>query len=126
MPDDYVGMGRLNAKVDSTRMATGEYEYTRYGFELLARHKAADIWQSDMNWCGGLSKMRWIDSLTRVSKTLIIPHGRWRGGTAHFVFSNENTPWCEMFIPWPEGCLRPFRGRKRNYARPRGNTQATT
>ena len=41
---DIVGMGRLNAKVDSTRMATGEHEYTRYGFELLARYKAADIW----------------------------------------------------------------------------------
>jgi L-alanine-DL-glutamate epimerase-like enolase superfamily enzyme len=65
MPDDYVGMRRLNAKVGSTRMATGEHEYTRYGFELLARHKAADIWQPDMNWCGGLTEMRWIDSLAR-------------------------------------------------------------
>ena len=36
MPDDYVGMERLNAAVDSTRMATGEHEATRYGFELLA------------------------------------------------------------------------------------------
>ncbi|MGE0374126.1 MAG: hypothetical protein AB7I48_05395 [Planctomycetaceae bacterium] len=43
MPDDYVGMGCINAKVNSTRMATGEHEYTRYGFELLAHHKAADI-----------------------------------------------------------------------------------
>ena len=103
MPDDYVGMGRLNAKVGSTRMATGEHEYTRYGFELLARHKAADIWQPDMNWCGGLTEMRWIDSLAQANKTPVIPHGGWRGGAAHFVFSSENTPWCEMFLPWPGG-----------------------
>ena len=103
MPDDYVGMGRLNASVRSTRMATGEHEYTRYGFELLARHKAADIWQPDMNWCGGLTEMRWIDSLARANETPVIPHGGWRGGAAHFVFSNANTPWCEMFLPWPGG-----------------------
>lgn len=103
MPDDYVGMGRLNARVNSTRMATGEHEYTRYGFELLAHHQAADIWQPDMNWCGGLTELRWIDALARAHNTPVIPHGGWRGGAAHFVLSNENTPWCEMFLPWPGG-----------------------
>ncbi len=103
MPDDYVGMERLNASVSSTRMATGEHEYTRYGFELLARHKAADIWQPDMNWCGGLTELRWIDALARAHDTPVIPHGGWRGGAAHFVISNDNTPWCEMFLPWPGG-----------------------
>ena len=103
MPDDYIGMQRLNAKVGSTRMATGEHEYTRFGFELLAHHKAADIWQPDMAWCGGLTEMRWIDSLARANETPVIPHGGWRDGAGHFVFSNENTPWCEMFLPWPGG-----------------------
>ena len=36
-------------------------------------------------------------------KIPVIPHGGWRGGSAHFVFANENTPWCEMFLPWPGG-----------------------
>lgn len=103
MPDDYVGMGRLNAQVGSTRMATGEHEYTRFGFELLARHKAADIWQPDMNWCGGLTEMRRIDALARANATPVIPHGGWRDGAAHFVLNNDNTPWCEMFLPWPGG-----------------------
>ena len=51
----------LNAKIQSTRMATGEHESTRYGFELLADYKAVDIWQPDMQWCGGLTELRWID-----------------------------------------------------------------
>lgn len=102
-PDDYVGMGRVNSRVSTTRMATGEHEYTRFGFEMLARHKAADIWQPDMNWCGGLTEMRWIDALAREYGIPVIPHGGWRGGAGHFVFSNENTPWCEMFLPWPGG-----------------------
>jgi len=103
MPDDYAAMGRLNAKIQSTRMATGEHESTRYGFELLANFKAADIWQPDMHWCGGLTEMRWIDALARSREIPVIPHAGWRGGSAHFVFANKNTPWCEMFLPWPGG-----------------------
>ena len=103
MPDDYVGMGRLNQAVNSTNMATGEHEYTRYGFEMLARHGAADIWQPDMLWCGGLTELRWIDALARAHQIPVIPHGGWRGGGAHFVLQNDNTPWCEMFLPWPGG-----------------------
>jgi L-rhamnonate dehydratase len=103
MPDDYAGMGRLNAKIRSTRMATGEHEATRYGFELLADYKAADTWQPDMLWCGGLTELRWIDALARAREIPVIPHGGWRGGSAHFVFANTNTPWCEMFLPWPGG-----------------------
>lgn len=102
-PDDYPGMQRLNSRVTSTQMATGEHEYTRYGFELLANYQAADIWQPDMSWCGGLTEMRWIDALARANNIQVIPHGGWRGGAAHFVFSNENTPWCEIFLPWPGG-----------------------
>jgi len=103
MPDDYAGMGRLNAKIKSTRMVTGEHESTRWGFELLAHYKAASIWQPDMHWCGGLTELRWIDALARMEKIPVIPHGGWRGGSAHFVFANDNTPWCEMFLPPPGG-----------------------
>jgi L-rhamnonate dehydratase len=103
MPDDYAGMGRVNAQIQSTRMATGEHEATRYGFELLAGHKAADIWQPDMLWCGGLTELRWIDALARANQVPVIPHGGWRSGGGHFVLANTNTPWCEMFLPWPGG-----------------------
>jgi L-rhamnonate dehydratase len=103
MPDDYAGMGHVNAKIKSTLMATGEHEYTRYGFELLSDYKAADIWQPDMQWCGGLSELRWIDALARSKNIPVIPHGGWRGGSAHFVLANDNTPWCEMFLPPPGG-----------------------
>jgi L-rhamnonate dehydratase len=103
MPDDYAGMRQVRQRIDSTRMATGEHEYTRYGFQLLADYEAADIWQPDMNWCGGLSELRWIDALARRYEIPVIPHGGWRGGGAHFVHANSNTPWCEMFLPPPGG-----------------------
>ena len=45
-PHDYEGFGRLSAAIKSTRIATGEHEYTRYGFRRLLerqrrRHLAA-------------------------------------------------------------------------------------
>jgi L-rhamnonate dehydratase len=120
MPDDYKGMGRLNAKIRSTRMATGEHEYTRYGFELLADYKAAAIWQPDMQWCGGLTEMRRIDALARAKEIPVIPHGGWRGGSAHFVFANENTPWCEMFLPAPGGPKEVYERFEQEYQITRG------
>jgi L-rhamnonate dehydratase len=48
-PHDYAGFGRLNAEIKSTRIATGEHEYGRYGFRNLLEHNAADIWQLDIH-----------------------------------------------------------------------------
>lgn len=102
-PDDYAGFGRLKERIKSTRIATGEHEYTRYGFRLLLDHKAADIWQPDMNWCGGLTELRRIGAMAAAYDIPIIPHGGWRGGAPHFIFSATNSPWCEMFMPAPGG-----------------------
>jgi L-rhamnonate dehydratase len=102
-PDDYAGFGRLNAQIQSTRIVTGEHEYTRYGFRLLLEYKAASIWQPDMSWCGGLSEIRHIGALAAAHDIPIIPHGGWRGGAPHYILSATNSPWCEMFMPPPGG-----------------------
>ncbi len=102
-PDDYAGFGRLNSQVRSTRIATGEHEYTRYGFRLLLEYKAATIWQPDMNFCGGLTELRRIGALAAAYDIPVILHGGWRGGGAHYIFSTPNSPWCEMFLPPPGG-----------------------
>lgn len=102
-PDDYEGFGRLNAQVKSTRIVTGEHEYTRYGFRLLLDYKAASIWQPDMNWCGGLTELRYIGALAAAHAIPVIPHGGWRGGCPHYILAAPNAPWCEMFMPPPGG-----------------------
>lgn len=102
-PDDYQGMQRLKSQIDSTRMATGEHEYTRYGFELLRQHRAADIWQPDMRWCGGLSELRRIAQLASADDIPVILHGGARAGGSHFTLATANSPWCEMFMPPPGG-----------------------
>ena len=102
-PDDYAGFGRLNAQIKSTRIVTGEHEYTRYGFRLLLEYKAASIWQPDLTWCGGLSEMRHIGALAAAYEIPVIPHGGWLGGCPHYILATANSPWCEMFLPPPGG-----------------------
>ena len=102
-PDDYAGFGRLNAQIKSTRIVTGEHEYTRWGFRLLLEHNAASIWQPDMNWCGGLTELRVISALAAANDIPVIPHGGWSRGCSHFLMGTPNAPWCEMFLPPPGG-----------------------
>ena len=102
-PDDYAGFGRLNQQIKSTRIVTGEHEYTRYGFRLLLEYKAASIWQPDMNFCGGLTELRRIDALAATNDIPVIPHGGWSRGCPHFLIASPNVPWCEMFLPPPGG-----------------------
>jgi L-rhamnonate dehydratase len=102
-PHDYAGFGRLNAEIRSTRIATGEHEYTRYGFRQLLEHHSAAIWQPDVHWCGGLTELRRIAALAAAYDIPVIPH---TGGTfdcVHFVMATPNSPWGELFIPPPGG-----------------------
>ncbi len=102
-PDDYAGFSRLNQRIDSTRIATGEHEYTRYGFRLLLENKCASIWQPDMNWCGGLTELRRIGAMAAGAEIPVVLHGGWRGGGPQFIMATPNSPWCEMFMPAPGG-----------------------
>lgn len=102
-PHDYEGFGRLNAAIKSTRIVTGEHEYTRYGFRRLLETKGASIWQPDINWCGGLTEMRRIGALAAAYDIPVIPHGGGLGEAIHYIMATTNCPWAEMFMPAPGG-----------------------
>jgi L-rhamnonate dehydratase len=108
-PDDYEGFGRLHGMIKSSLMATGEHEYTRYGFRLLLEHHAADIWQPDITWCGGLSELRHIGALAAAYNIPVIPHAGWQHGAAHYILASTSSPWCEMFLPPPGGPAEVYR-----------------
>jgi L-rhamnonate dehydratase len=102
-PHDYEGFGRLRAWIRTTRIATGEHEYTRYGFRQLLEHKAADIWQPDIHWCGGLTELRRIAALAAAYDIPVIPHGGGSRDCVHFIMATPNSPWAELFMPPPGG-----------------------
>ena len=102
-PHDYEGFGRLNAQIKSTRIVTGEHEYTRYGFRKLLEHNGASIWQPDVHWCGGLTEMRRIAALAAAYDIPVIPHGGGARDGVHFIMAAVNSPWAELFMPAPGG-----------------------
>ena len=102
-PRDYEGFGRLREAIKSTRIATGEHEYTRYAFRQLLDHRGAAIWQPDVNWCGGLTELRRIAALAAAYDIPVIPHVGGAFDCVHFVCATPNSPWAETFLPAPGG-----------------------
>lgn len=96
-PDDMAGYNQLCEKVQTTKIAHGEHEYTRYGFENLIARKAAHILQPDITWSGGLTELRRIAALAQAAQLPIIPH---RGGSLfglHFILATPNCNLAESF-----------------------------
>ncbi|MBM3726017.1 MAG: hypothetical protein FJW40_11405 [Acidobacteria bacterium] len=103
-PDDYAGNARLCREVKSTRIASGEHEFTHYGFRELIGHKAAQILQPDLTWGGGLTAGRRIAALANEAGLPLMPH---RGGSSfaiHLVLTEANATLAESFgIGHPSG-----------------------
>ena len=72
--DDYAGCARV-VQATSIPIATGENEYTRYGFRDLIQHQAASILNADANICGGVTEFRRIAALAASHDIVIAPHG---------------------------------------------------
>ena len=62
-PDDTAGYETLCAQVRGTLIASGEHEYTRFGFADLIRRKAIQVLQPDISWSGGFTELRRIATL---------------------------------------------------------------
>ena len=119
-PHDYAGFGRLNAAIHSTRIATGEHEYGRYGFRSLLEHQAAQIWQPDINWCGGLTELRRIGALAAAYDIPVIPHAGGLNEAAHWILATPNAPWAELFLPPPGGPPEVYQIHEEQYGISRG------
>ena len=95
VPEDVAGCAALRRKL-RIAIATGECEYTRYGFLELLRHDAADVLQPDLARCGGLSEGLCIAALASAHHTPLCPHV-WGSGVAlaaalQFIAVLEPTP----------------------------------
>jgi L-rhamnonate dehydratase len=66
-------------------------------------HNAAEIWEPDIKWCGGLTELRRIAALAAAYDIPVIPHDGGRRDGVHFIMATVNSPWAEMFMPAPGG-----------------------
>lgn len=73
-PDDYEGHARLAAQT-SIPIATGENEYTRYGFRDLIAHGSAAILNADAQILGGVTEFMKVAALAQAHDLDVAPHG---------------------------------------------------
>ncbi len=83
MAEDKAGMAQLRAQC-AVPIATGESEATRYAFRDLALLGAADIFQPDLGFCGGISEAMAIATLASAFNLRLAPH-MWAGAPAFFA-----------------------------------------
>ncbi|WP_208350261.1 mandelate racemase/muconate lactonizing enzyme family protein [Pseudaestuariivita rosea] len=74
-PDDYDGFRRLSAKT-SIPVATGENEYTKFGFRDLIQSRGAEIINPDAKICGGITEFMKIAAYAQAHNIAIAPHGQ--------------------------------------------------
>lgn len=109
MPDEYEGFGRLNRQITSTLLATGEHEYTRYGFSRLAHYEAVDIWQPEIQYCGGLTELRRIGAMALERGIPLIPHAGGFVEPIHYLATMPQLTWAETTLPAPGGPAEVYR-----------------
>ena len=73
-PDDYKGMKRLS-EATTIPLATGENEYTRYGFRDLIEQNAVPILNADAFILGGITEFMKVAALAQAYDLDIAPHG---------------------------------------------------
>ena len=96
-PDNLTGYETLVQEINSTKIASGEHEYTRFGFSELIRHKAADILQPDVSWCGGVTSLKKIAAMAAAHGLEFTPH---RGGSLYglpLCLFSTHCQWAESF-----------------------------
>jgi L-rhamnonate dehydratase len=92
-PDNLEGYAQLCREVRGPLIASGEHEYTRFGFEELIGHKAVKLLQPDTTWSGGLTELRRIAALAAAHNLPMAPH---RGGSPYGLSVILTSPSCVL------------------------------
>jgi L-rhamnonate dehydratase len=104
IPEDLDAHLEVRERLPWQTLATGEHWYTTVPFEWATRHKAVDILQPDIAWCGGVTACQKICGGADAAGISVILHG---GGNSifgqHFSFGMPNIPWMETFVGTPPG-----------------------
>ncbi|HLZ10769.1 MAG TPA: enolase C-terminal domain-like protein, partial [Chloroflexota bacterium] len=73
-PDRFADLAAIRRSTN-VPIATGEHEYTRWGFLHLIQAEGVDVIQADPDWCGGITELVKIASLASAFGKQIVPHG---------------------------------------------------
>ena len=119
-PDDYEGH-KLISRATTVPIATGENEYTRYGFRDLIKDRSVAILQPDALITGGITEFMKIAALAQAHDLPVAPHGNQdvhvhlvaaipNGLTVEYYRATTDPMWGKMFnqtLMLDNGALHP-------------------
>ncbi len=85
VPPDRIGDLAAIRRASRVPIATGEHEYTRWGFLQLLQAEAVDVLQADPDWCGGISELVRICTLASAFGRHVVPHGHSVPAAVHVI-----------------------------------------
>jgi L-rhamnonate dehydratase len=91
VPPDRVGDFAQIRRTTRIPIATGEHEYTRWGFLTLLQADAIDVIQADPDWCGGISELVKIGVLASAYGRQVVPHGHSVNAALNVIASQPPT-----------------------------------
>lgn len=95
VPPDRLGDFAMIRRATNIPIATGEHEYTRWGFLSLLQAEAVDVLQADPDWCGGISELVKICALASAYGRQVVPHGHSLHAAVH-VIAAQSPATCPM------------------------------
>jgi len=103
VPPDRIGDFAAIKRATHIPIATGEHEYTRWGFLHLLQADAIDVIQADPDWCGGITELVKICTLASSFGRPVFPHGHSIHPALH-VIAAQSPGTCPMaeFLIWPQ------------------------
>ena len=72
-PEDITGLAEIRSKINIP-VATGELEYTKFGFKQLLQNKSVDIVQPNVGRVGGITEWLKVANLAQAFNVQIAPH----------------------------------------------------
>lgn len=104
LPEDLDAHLQLRQRLPWQTLTTGEHWYTHIPFAWASAHRAVDILQPDIAWCGGVTTCQHIAASSAAAGLSVILHG---GGNTpfgqHFSYASPAVPWLECFVGTPVG-----------------------
>jgi len=114
IPTDLEGHIELRKAINWVPLATGEDHHGRHAFRQLIEHRAIDIAQPDLKWCGGLTEAIKIYTIAEAAGIATIPHaGVGTPWGQHFAMAMPESPMAEFWmgsdpgVPLDEVCPIP-------------------
>jgi L-alanine-DL-glutamate epimerase-like enolase superfamily enzyme len=113
VPPDRINDFATIRRKTTVPIATGEHEYTRWGFLQLLQADAIDVIQADPDWCGGITELVKICTLASAYGRPVFPHGHSIHPALH-VIAAQSPGVC----PMAEFLIRPQKSKQALHARP--------